>query len=164
MENQDASMITSENKVSWPAFHSQMRWNKKQGINMSPTIVLQCCTLWSNDKPLYEDGTKGSVTLEWKPDTNYGNGPTTLCHCQKTSVGITLYIWWGEVCDNVWWVAYWDGGLQNAWWHSRRMGWTTALSEARVASLGTANSFLKASHITKTRHAHQVSAASLFIL
>ena len=43
-------------------------------------------------------------------------------------------------------------------------GWTTALSEAGVASLGTADSFLKASHITKTRHTHQVTAASLFML
>ena len=43
-------------------------------------------------------------------------------------------------------------------------GWTTALFEAGVASLGTADFFLKASHITKTRHAHQVSSACLFML
>ena len=43
-------------------------------------------------------------------------------------------------------------------------GWTTAISEAGVASIGTADSFLKASHVTKTRHAHQISAASLYLL
>ena len=42
-------------------------------------------------------------------------------------------------------------------------GWTRALSQAEVASSGTADSFLKASHVTKTRRAHQVTC-SLFIL
>ena len=36
-------------------------------------------------------------------------------------------------------------------------GWTTAISEAEIASIGTADSFLKASHLTKTRHSHQVT-------
>ncbi len=40
-------------------------------------------------------------------------------------------------------------------------GWTTALFEADVASSGTADSFLKASHLTRTRHAHQVTALTL---
>ena len=40
-------------------------------------------------------------------------------------------------------------------------GWTTALTEAGIASSGTADSILKASHLTMTRHAHQVSALAL---
>ena len=36
-------------------------------------------------------------------------------------------------------------------------GWTTALAEARVASAGTADSFLKVTHLTRTRHARQVT-------
>lgn len=40
-------------------------------------------------------------------------------------------------------------------------GWTTAFTQAGIASSGTANSFLKASHLTRTRHAHQVSALAL---
>ncbi|MES9880445.1 MAG: hypothetical protein ABW185_06130, partial [Sedimenticola sp.] len=43
-------------------------------------------------------------------------------------------------------------------------GWTTALAQANVASSGTADSFISASHVTKTRHAHQVTAASLHCL
>lgn len=39
-------------------------------------------------------------------------------------------------------------------------GWTSALIQANVASSGTADSFISASHVTKTRHAHQVTAAS----
>ena len=40
-------------------------------------------------------------------------------------------------------------------------GWTEALTEADVATSGTADFFLKASHITRTRHTHQVTALAL---
>ena len=43
-------------------------------------------------------------------------------------------------------------------------GWVAAITQADIASTGTADSFLKASHITKTRHAHQVTASALHIL
>ena len=43
-------------------------------------------------------------------------------------------------------------------------GWTDCLVQAGVTKVGMADSFLKASHITRTRHAHQVTAAVLFIL
>jgi hypothetical protein len=43
-------------------------------------------------------------------------------------------------------------------------GWTGALTQANVASSGTADSYLKVSHVTRTRHAHQMTASSLHIL
>ena len=43
-------------------------------------------------------------------------------------------------------------------------GWTKALAEAKVASPGTADSFIRASHVTKTRRAHTVTAAALYNL
>ena len=42
-------------------------------------------------------------------------------------------------------------------------GWTGALVQANVASPGTADSFLKASHVTRTRRAHQVTTGSLYL-
>ena len=41
---------------------------------------------------------------------------------------------------------------------------TGALTQANIASSGTADSYLKVSHVTRTRHAHQVTASSLYIL
>ncbi len=38
-------------------------------------------------------------------------------------------------------------------------GWTRALLEAGIVTSGRADSFLKASHLTKTHHAHQVTAS-----
>ena len=43
-------------------------------------------------------------------------------------------------------------------------GWTGALTQAKIASSGTADSFLKASHVTRTRRAHQITASSLYLL
>ena len=40
-------------------------------------------------------------------------------------------------------------------------GWVESLIESGIATSGTAQSFLKASHITRTRHAHQVTALTL---
>ena len=40
-------------------------------------------------------------------------------------------------------------------------GWTTALTQAGVASSGTADCFLSAARLTRTRHGHQVSALAL---
>ena len=43
-------------------------------------------------------------------------------------------------------------------------GWVTALSEADIASLGTAEFFLTVSNLAKTRQAHQITACSLYDL
>ena len=41
-------------------------------------------------------------------------------------------------------------------------GWTSALVQAGVATSGTADSFLKAAHIIRTRRAHQDTACVLY--
>ena len=43
-------------------------------------------------------------------------------------------------------------------------GWTSALTQGDIASSGTADTFIKTIHVTKTRHAHEITAASLYIL
>ena len=40
-------------------------------------------------------------------------------------------------------------------------GWTAALNRAGIASFGRAESFLKAPHLTRTLHAHEISAVVL---
>ena len=43
-------------------------------------------------------------------------------------------------------------------------GWTSVLVQAGVTTPGTADSFLKALHVSRTRHAHQVTAAVVYVL
>lgn len=43
-------------------------------------------------------------------------------------------------------------------------GWISVIADAGVTSTGVADSCIKASHLTQTRQAHQVTEASLYIL
>ena len=43
-------------------------------------------------------------------------------------------------------------------------GWVQALVQAEIATPGTADSFLRAAHVTHTRRAHQITATTLHIL
>ena len=43
-------------------------------------------------------------------------------------------------------------------------GWTSAIVEADIASIGTEESFLSASSATRTRQAHQITASCLYKL
>ena len=43
-------------------------------------------------------------------------------------------------------------------------GWVEALVQAGIATAGTANSFLHCAHVARSRHAHQVTVAALYIL
>jgi hypothetical protein len=54
-------------------------------------------------------------------------------------------------------ILKWQCGI-HIWDYLEASGWTTVLTEAGIAYAGIADSFLKASHLTRTRHAHQVSA------
>ncbi len=61
------------------------------------------------------------------------------------------------------------GGLHNiemALWKTigdflEDSGWTAALTESGIATAGKANSFLTASHLTRTRRVHQVTLLAL---
>ena len=46
----------------------------------------------------------------------------------------------------------------------RGSGWVQALVQAEIATPGTADSFLRAAHVTRTRRAHQITATTLHIL
>lgn len=43
-------------------------------------------------------------------------------------------------------------------------GWTTAIQTAGIATSGVADSLIKVTHLTRARHAHQVTVAALFTL
>ena len=43
-------------------------------------------------------------------------------------------------------------------------GWAGALMQANVATPGTADSFRRVTHVTRTRRAHQITTSSLYLL
>ncbi|KAL8568634.1 hypothetical protein ACOMHN_035086 [Nucella lapillus] len=62
---------------------------------------------------------------------------------------------------DVWWPPHRDGGTEDTGGLAARV---QALVQAEIATAGTADSFLRASHVLRTRRAHQVTAAALYIL
>ena len=51
--------------------------------------------------------------------------------------------------------------LENTWRSLDSLGWTTDSCEAGIATSGTADSSLKACHLTKTRHNHEFALLAL---
>jgi len=71
------------------------------------------------------------------------------------------YSWRVSAFCHAWWLVHWDGPLE---YNGGCLGWTSALTESKVASSGKADSFLKVSHLARTRHAHQVTLLTLWKL
>ena len=65
---------------------------------------------------------------------------------------------------DVWWAPHRDGRPEDARRLAARSGWVQALVQAEIAKPGTADSFLRAAHVTRTRRAHQITATTLHIL
>lgn len=55
-------------------------------------------------------------------------------------------------------------GLRVAGTWLERSGWEAAVSQAEITPPGTASAFVTASHVARTRHAHQVTATALYTL
>ena len=68
-------------------------------------------------------------------------------------------------CYYSWWIAYIEiTGLKVIGDWLEDSGWVEVLVQAKVASAGIADSFVKVSRATRTRHAHQITSSSLYIL
>ena len=70
-----------------------------------------------------------------------------------------------EPCRNAWGIVHRDGVLKNAWEVAEWQWMDRSYVQCWSSNTGReAESFLSASHVTRTRRAHQVTAASLHIL
>eukprot|EP00058_Branchiostoma_floridae_P011619 XP_002597107.1 hypothetical protein BRAFLDRAFT_76362 [Branchiostoma floridae] len=165
VENIHDGDISSESNVSWAAYHaSQMgEPDTLPSINaMLPMFpeeansasmmrhcldVVKAAVQHANpgqipvicvDQPLYAK----MKQLQWSMDNLYGEDKFAILlgglHIEMTSYKL---------------LGHWLEGS----------GWVEAMQEATIATSGTAESFLKASHITRTRHAHQVTACALYL-
>ena len=76
-------------------------------------------------------------------------------YIRRTWLVVTMYL--GHVCVKM--VA-----LKTLGDWLRGSGWVQALVQAEIATPGTAGSFLRANHVTRTRRANQITATALHIL
>ena len=166
MEKSDLSIVDSNSNVSWAAYHASRRSTKE--IIPAVTALL----------PLFPDNSKSAAMIRHSMDVineavqEINPGQVPVITLDQPLYAIAKQIQWN------WPANYGEkhfiiilGGLHiemtalkviGDWLEDS--GWVEALVQANVASAGTADSFLKATHITKTRHAHEVTASSLYIL
>lgn len=155
--------------ISWAAFHASLQVSQlPEDRNVALTSLL----------PLFPDEAKSVAMIRHSMDIvktavdvlNPGHIPVLTC--DKPLYTLAKQIQWS------WPTTYGEdrfivmfGGLHIAMASLKVLGdllegsgWTEALVQAGVPTSGTADSFRKASHVTRTVRAHQVTASSLYLL
>ena len=98
---------------------------------------------------------------------NPGQIPVMACDCPIFVKAKYIQWTWPAQCGEDKFVVMFGGlHIEMAMWnllgdYLAASGWTTSLLNAGIATSGTVDSFLKASHLARTRHAHQVTVAAL---
>ena len=153
--------------VSWAAFHS----SKMESTEEIPPDI--SCLL-----PLFQEEAKSVAMILHAMNTvkcsvnflNHGQIPVLACDQPLYSIAKQIQWHWTQTHGEQKYVVILGGlHVEMAAWRAvgdllEASGWTSAITQANIASSGMADLFLKASHISRTRHAHQVTACGLHIL
>ncbi|CAE1256527.1 unnamed protein product [Acanthosepion pharaonis] len=158
---QGTTDVDDDSNITWSAHHASQKRTS------------ECETSITSLLPLLRDQAHSVATIkhamkkvrEAVANSRPGSWSTTLCHGKRNTVvlgqkkcGEDKYvIMFG-------WLHIEMTALKSIGSMLADSGWTSALVEADVVSSGTADSFLSATNVTKTRQAHQVTACSLFQL
>ena len=166
LDNNDQDQIQNI-CISWAAFHASQT---AAVTNIPPDI--SCL------QPLFREEAKSAAMILHAMNTvkssieflNPGQTPVITCDQPLYAIAEKIQWQWLETQGERNFVVV-LGGLHiemTAWRTLGDLldgsGWTSAITHANVVSSGTADPFLKASHVSRTRHAHQVTACSLHIL
>ena len=131
--------------------------------NVTVSLVPGECSHCGNDQTLYWCSQECSSTSQPRLNSSSDLRPAII-HSSKTDpVEVARHIWRRQTGGDVRGVAYWDDGTEDPGWLVAGSVWTQALVQAEITTAGTADSFLRAAHVTRTRRAHQVTAAALYI-
>jgi hypothetical protein len=158
--------IKKDNNFSWAAYHASQVSNI---LNPPAIIALLPLFLEKADSPAMIK--HGMMLLKNLTEfLNPEQTPILACDCPVYAQAKYIQWRWPEVLgEDKFFVML--GGLhtEKALWNCMGnllsdSGWTNALIESSVATTGTADSYLKVSHITRTRHAHQVTLLCLSTL
>jgi hypothetical protein len=159
--------VDSQDTVSWSAFHAVQ----------SPDVPI-----FGVDKtamlPIFQEEAKSAAMIRHSIDVisaavhHLSPNQTPVIACDQPLYAIAKQIQWN------WPQTYGErrvvimfGGLHIEMTAGKTIGdwlensgWKTSLTQANITSAGRADSFIKSSHVSRTRHAHEVTACSLYIL
>ena len=172
MENVRATIDTQQNLeegecISWAGYHSNLEEEKEYTEHSISSLL-----------PLFPDESKSVAMIRHAVDmirravTHLNPGQVPVIALDQPLYAVAKQIQWN------WPEGYGErhvimmfGGLHIEMAFLRLLGhwledsgWTSALIQSKVASPGTADSFIKAASVTRSRHAHQLTASSLYIL
>ena len=158
--------IINEQAISWAAYHAKL-----QLPVIDPTAIIAMLPLFLEkaDTPaMIMHGM--DLLIEITDYLNPGQIPVLACDCpifeiykciqwkypEKYGEDKLIIMFGGLHLDKGLWIALGDLLASS--------GWTDGLVDADVATSGTADSFTKCTHITRTRHAHQLTVLALSAL
>ena len=149
--------------ISWAAYHASIQ----PEIHDPPSIIAML--------PLFFEKADSPAMIKHGLDIlrdithflNPGQIPILACDCPIFAVSKYIQWKWPDYYGEDKLVIMFGGlHLEKSLWNTLGdlldgSGWTAAIIDSNVATSGTAESFLKACHITRTRHVHQVTAMTL---
>lgn len=148
------SNVTCEDKVAWGAYHSSVQ----QPITNLPAVTALLPMFYEKaaTPAMIKHGmdvTRVAITF-----LNPGQIPVITLDQPLFALAKTIQWKWPESYGEQKYVVMFGGlHLEMTLWNTlgdllKGSGWTTALTEAEVASTGVAESFLTASHVARTRY------------
>lgn len=155
--------LVQEQSLSWAAYHA----SRQPQPNECPAItaLLPLFVEKADSAAMVKHGM--SIIQNVTEFLNPGQIPVMACDCPIFAM--SKYIQWKFPTthgESLMVIMFGGLHLEKALWTGLgdlldASGWIEALTESGIATPGTAQSFLKVSHITRTRHAHQISVLAL---
>jgi hypothetical protein len=164
--DQESAVQETMHNVSWAAYHASRQPPGRQVICQSALL------------PLFHESAhtvamiKHSMDVVRKAVHHLNAGQTPVVTFDQPLYAISKQIQWTlpEMYGEDKFVVMFGGlhiemtALKCLGDWLKGSGWVEALVEADITTAGTADSFLRAAHVARTRRAHQVTAAALYFL
>ena len=155
-----------KNPISCAAFHSAAQQDSDFGVTITSLL------------PLFPDDSKSVAMIRHSMDViqraveflNPGQVPVLTVDQPLFAIAKRIQWQWPDTYGEEKFVVLLGGlhiemaALTTLGDFLKGSGWTNAITQADVAAAGMADSFLKAIHVKRTRHAHQVTCSALSIL
>jgi len=146
--------------LSWAAFHASTEPDPED-----PTSAIIALLPMFFEKAATIAMIKHGMDVLKKVTNNLNSGQTPVMAFDQPLFALAKYVQWSwpqSFGEDSFVVMFGGLHIEMALWSTIGdfldcSGWTAALSEAGVAAVGVVDSFLKVSHLTRTRRSHQIT-------
>ena len=166
MKLKDKGNMTSSDYISWAAFHASQQMpsqHQKAIISHLPMFLEN-----TNSVAMIRHSLK--VIKLATEHVNPGQMPVIAMDQPMFALAKQIQWQWPETFGEDLFVIVFGGlhiektALKALGQWLDGSGWTSVLEKAGISSPGIVNSFVNAAHMTRTRRAHQITAAALYIM